>query len=81
MKKLVFPALFVLAIAITSCSANPCKDGYTEVDGACLPDYIVGIEKMVEANQQVHHPELGIVVYKEGNWYYLDDSLATPLNK
>jgi hypothetical protein len=65
----LFTLLF-LSLLMASCDNDPCDDGYTEIDnGACIPDYVVGIEQNSELGNMFYHLKFGAITFKNGNWH------------
>jgi len=52
-----------------SCENDPCDAGFTQVDGVCVPDFVIGIEDIVELGDEFYHSDYGVITYKNGHWY------------
>jgi len=65
-------ALFTSLVLITSCDADPCDDGYSQIErnGAsfCLPDYVVGIELGPEFGNTFYHKAFGMITFENDIW-------------
>lgn len=61
-----------LTFSLLSCSSDPCKEGYTEItengSSFCVPEYIVGIEKIFTDETTFYHPQYGVINYTNGKW-------------
>lgn len=76
--KLLLTTLIITFFTLSCEKSDPCNDGYTEVNGVCIPDYVVGIELNPNSGNEFYHSELGIISYKNGLWR--DSSgIITPL--
>lgn len=74
-------AVLMSIIFVNSCDSDPCDEGYTQVDGICLPDYIVGIEQNFELGNEFYHSKYGTINYKNGNWYKDNGLIINNINE
>jgi hypothetical protein len=83
-RKILTLGMISTLFVYTSCENDPCDDGYTQVkeNGAtyCLPDYIAGIERNNNFGNKFYHPDLGIIEYKNNNWYSENYQVLENLN-
>jgi len=79
----LFLGLFTVLILLTSCDADPCDDGYTQVQengsSFCLPDYVVGIEKLPEFGNTFYHNDYGIIKFENEKWSDQNDEIINNL--
>lgn len=74
-------AFLVIIIFNLSCEkSDPCNDGYTEVNGVCIPDYVVGIELNTNSGNEFYHSEFGVITYKNGLWLDSNGIIKKPSN-
>ncbi len=73
--------LILITSLIISCETRDlCDDGYTEVDGFCIPDYVVGDERNLEFGNTFYHIKHGVITYESGNWINKDKDIIQILN-
>ncbi|MDC7996541.1 hypothetical protein [Gilvibacter sediminis] len=71
-KQVLNAVALAMLLVFTSCSSDPCDEGYTAVeDGgttACLPDYVVGLELNMKSKTRFFHKEFGVITFDNGRW-------------
>lgn len=81
MKKLnVLPGIVLICFLFTNCQTELCDEGYTEVDGFCLPDYVVGAEQTLAAGDTYYHYKYGVITFRDGRWLNIDNEPVQDLN-
>ncbi|WP_374959433.1 hypothetical protein [Gilvibacter sp.] len=73
MKLTLHISLIAVALCfVTSCSSDPCDDGYSPVEDngttICLPDYVVGLERNMTSKTKFFHRQHGVIIYDNGTW-------------
>ena len=82
MKKLsLLLVLLIMQTIMISCDSDPCDDGYTQVEGVCIPDYVVGIELNTELGRLFYHSNFGVIKFENGNWHDQNDDILIDLNE
>ena len=83
MKKLSLFLLLLASFIIISCDEDPCDDGYTQVDGVCIPDFLVGLgnKQNFKLGNTFYHPELGLIKYEKGKWLNENNSIISNFNE
>ncbi len=66
--KLLIGILITYSLLINCEARDLCDDGYLEVDGFCIPDYVVGVEQNLEFGNTFCHIKYGVIKYENGNW-------------
>lgn len=71
--------IFMMVIAVLSCNQDPCDVAHTIINGECMPDYIFPPNPNLQFGDRFYHPEYGVVVFKNGDWYDDQDELLEEL--
>lgn len=70
MKTKFYSILLIAFFVFASCEeSNPCDEGYTEVNGVCIPDHVVGITKNTVIGKEYYHSEYGVIIFKDNKWH------------
>ncbi len=79
-KRTLLLVIFGIIFNLSCEKSDPCHDGYTEVNGVCIPDYVVGIELNPNSENKFYHSEFGIITYKNGLWRDSSGIIKNPSN-
>ena len=78
----LFKSFFILimSLSILGCDQDPCDVAHTIIDGECIPDYIFPPNQQLYFGDRYYHPKYEVIVFKNGNWFDVNDEPIEELN-